>query len=193
MLSCYAWIRHESSPIAVSVDPLWLLLWCGFCSITSVKIPASQRELFFRNVTFVWICYRCSIIVSVTLVNPFHRHEHRSVCLRRSLLSGIKVLLIGVIIPLYADSLSLNPLRSTLCHAWLTCLRWCQVLAVSRRLPYATVLLSPLMSVKWMSARVEDSVRCGAHPETHWQWHAFSHTVPTYICCKTNSCAWKKK
>lgn len=119
-------------------------------------------------------------------------HFHRSVCFLRSPLSGIKVLLIGVIIPLYADSLSLNPLRSTLCHAWLTCLRWCQVLAVSRRLPYATVLLSPLMSVKWMSARVEDSVRRGAHPETHWQWHAFSHTVPTYICCETNGCARKK-
>lgn len=148
---------------------------------------------FFRNVAFVWICYRWSVIVSVTLVNPFHRHEHRSVCLCRSLLSGIKVLLIGVIIPLYADSLSLNPLRSTLCHAWLTCLRWCQVLVVSRRLPYATVLLSPLMSVKWMSARVEDSVRRSAHPETHWQWHAFSHTVQTYICCKTNNCARKKK
>lgn len=94
--------------------------------------------------------------------NHFHRREHRSVCLLRSPLSGIKVLLIGVIIPLYADSLSLNPLRSTLCHAWLTCLRWCQVLAVSRRLPYATVLLSPLMSVKWMSAPVWrlSAVRC---------------------------------
>lgn len=38
-------------------------------------------------------------------------------------LSGIKVAVIGVIIQLYADSLSLNPLRSALCHAWLTCLR----------------------------------------------------------------------
>lgn len=123
----------------------------------------------------------------------FHRREHRSICLLCSPLSGIKVRLIGVIIPLYADSLSLNPLRSTLCHAWLTCLCWCQVLAVSRRLPYATVLLSPLMSVKWMSARAEDSVRRGACPETHWQWHAFSHTVPTYICCETIGCARKKK
>lgn len=77
------------------------------------------------------------------------------------------VLVIGFIIPPHADSLSLNPLRSTLCHAWLTCLRWCQVLAVSRRLPYATVLLSPSMSVKRMSTLAQNTVRHGAHSQKH--------------------------
>lgn len=32
-------------------------------------------------------------------------------------LSSIMVLVVGVIIPPYVDSLSLNPLRSTLCYA----------------------------------------------------------------------------
>lgn len=97
------------------------------------------------------------------------------------------VLVIGFIIPPYVDSLSLNPLRSTLCHAWLTCLRWCQVLAVSRRLPYATVLPSPPMSVKRMSALAQNTVRRGAHPETLWQWrnthmqsHSYIHTPVLY-------------
>lgn len=135
----------------------FFLLSRGFCSLTPVKLPRSRCEPFQKHL-FGFLMADPSLF-SVPLVIAFIGvNTIQSVC-SPPLLSGIKVLVIGVIIPLYADSLSLNPLRSTLCHAWLTCLRWCQVLAVSRRLPYATVLLSPLMSVKWMSARVEDSAR----------------------------------
>lgn len=133
----------------------WFLLWHGFCPITSVKTPGSQRELF-QNICLdlLSVSRHCFCLTR----RHFYRRKRHPVYLLPSPLSGIKVLVIGVIIPLYADSLSLNPLRSTLCHAWLTCLCWCQVLAVSRRLPYATVLLSPLMSVKWMSAWVRLSM-----------------------------------
>lgn len=194
-------LNHFSLP-----EPLLnSVMWCRSWRFSDSLIFAATRFLlhhFCKNAkvtlwafseTFVWISNGWSLIVFRPTRHHFHRSEHHSVCLLPSPLSGIKVLVIGVIIPLYADSLSLNPLRSALCHAWLTCLRWCQVLTVSRRLPYATVLLSPLMSVKWMSARVEDSARHGAHPETRWQWHAFSHTVPTYMCWETNGCGRKIK
>lgn len=132
----------------------------------------SRSELLHGTtpIDFLWLIHHLFCVTC----HQFHWSQHQPVylVLLPSPLSGIKVLVIGVIIPLYADSLSLNPLRSTLCHAWLTCLRWCQVLAVSRRLPYATVLLSPPMSVKRMSAWAENTVRHGAHPETQWQWHA---------------------
>lgn len=151
LLLSTVWIYQDKN--AVSAEVQWLLLLCRFCSIISEKNPSVITWAFFKR------------NVCLDLLSPFrhcfchtrhhfHRCEHCSVSLLCSPLSGIKVLLIGVIIPLYADSLSLNPLRSTLCHAWLTCLRWCQILAVSRRLPYATVLLSPLVSVKRMSAWV---------------------------------------
>lgn len=105
-------------------------------------------------------------------------------------LSGIKVAVIGVIIQLYADSLSLNPLRSALCHAWLTCLRWCQVLAVSRRLPYATVLLSPLMSVRWLSVWAEGRAQCAAAHSRRalWQSHAPSSAVNTDKVAAAQQC-----
>lgn len=101
-------------------------------------------------------------------------------------LSGVMAPVIGVIIPPYADSLSLNPLRSTLCHARLTCLRWCQVLAVSRRLPYATVLLSPPMSVKRVSTWAQNTVCSSAHPETQPRWQSTeTHT-------HTHNWSWQK-
>lgn len=102
------------------------------------------------------VLFSCSLSITTCFVACQCSH---SAPRPTSSLSGIKVAVIGVIILLYADSLSLNPLRSALCNAWLTCLRWCQVLAVSRRLPYATALLSPPMSVWWLSvwARREHS------------------------------------
>lgn len=135
------------------------------------KKQGSRSDLFQHNQEVFSSIIAYLLLFCVTC-HCFHVCQHGTVYFvwLPSPFSGITVLVIGVIIPLYADSLSLNPLRSTLCHAWLTCLRWCQVLAVSRRLPYATVLLSPPMSVKLVSTWAQYTERQGTHPETQWQW-----------------------
>lgn len=137
----------------------------------------------------VWIRYSLAIIFLCLTCHQFCQSQHQPVYLvwLLSSFSGIMMLVIGVIIPPYADSISLNPLRSTLCHAWLTCLRWCQVLAVSRRLPYATVLLSPPMSVKRMSTWAQNTVHWGTHAETQLQWQK-THTITyTYTVHTTDT------
>lgn len=141
-------------PVYVS-GPLITFLHLLILDSAAITISTSSQHNSHRFLLRVYHVF------SVTC-HQFHWSQHQPAYFgfAPSPLSGIKVLVIGVIIPLYADSLSLNPLRSTLCHAWLTCLRWCQVLAVSRRLPYATVLLSPLMSVKRTSGWKHSMPRC---------------------------------
>ncbi len=158
-----------------------LRLWGCFsikCWGQDLQPTATTQHVFTSAVVY-------PLLLLCNFCHRFHLSQHLPMYLVwfPSPLSGIMVLVIGVIIPLYADSLSLNPLRSTLCHAWLTCLRWCQVLAVSRRLPYATELLSPPMSVKRMSTWAQNTVRHGTHPETQWQnthSHSYTHTPILY-------------
>lgn len=162
----------------------------AFCHIKTKK----RRKHWERPLLFPLHTFSKTLLFSHSLSQPallpvIALIQHQPVYLPPPL-SGIKVAVIGVIIQLYADSLSLNPLRSALCHAWLTCLRWCQVLAVSRRLPYATVLLSPLMSVRWLSVWAEGRAQCAAAHSRRapWQSHAPSSAVNTDKVAAAQQC-----
>lgn len=152
--------------------------WYAFSHKKAKRKPREHCWLFPSDKYSKTVLFARSLSITTCFVACQRSH---SAPRPTSSLSGIKVAVIGVIIQLYADSLSLNPLRSALCHAWLTCLRWCQVLAVSRRLPYATVLLSPPMLVRWLShtRRVQ------------WQSHTPPSTVNTNkVATVQKCCCW---